>query len=64
MLGGLALITREAGDVDDARVHLREAIEIFTALRTLGEDAYRRALAEGYAMSSEEAVSYTLEDSK
>jgi predicted ATPase/class 3 adenylate cyclase len=34
------------------------------ARRALGEDAYRRARAEGYAMSSEEAVSYALEDSK
>jgi non-specific serine/threonine protein kinase len=32
------------------------------ARRALGEDDYRRARAEGYAMSSEEAVSYALED--
>jgi tetratricopeptide (TPR) repeat protein len=121
-LGGLAMITRMAGDIETARGHLREAIEIHAqdrdnlsismsltslaliandeghheraarlvgaaarmrdelgggvppefagrwgdpdkdARRALGEDAYRRARAEGYAMHSEEAVAYALED--
>ncbi|MGH2657486.1 MAG: adenylate/guanylate cyclase domain-containing protein [Actinomycetota bacterium] len=32
------------------------------ARRALGEDAYRRTRAEGYAMDSEEAVAYAVED--
>jgi predicted ATPase/class 3 adenylate cyclase len=32
------------------------------ARRALGEEAYRRARAEGYAMTDEEAVAYALED--
>jgi hypothetical protein len=32
------------------------------AQRSLGEDTYRRARAEGYAMDSEEAVAYALGD--
>ena len=32
------------------------------ARQALGEDDYRRARAEGYAMPSEQAVTYALED--
>jgi tetratricopeptide (TPR) repeat protein len=121
-LGGLAMITRMAGNIEAARGHLREAIEIHAqdrdnlsismsltslaliandeghheraarligaaarmrdelgggvppefadrwgdpdkdARRALGEEAYRRARAEAYAMTDEEAVAYALED--
>jgi predicted ATPase/class 3 adenylate cyclase len=121
-LGGQAMITRMVGDLDTARRHLHEALEMFAqasdtlsismtftslalvandeghheragrlvgaatrirdelgggvppelagrwgdpeedARRALGEDDYRRARAEGYAMHSEEAVAYALED--
>jgi predicted ATPase/class 3 adenylate cyclase len=120
-LGGLAMITRMVGDLDAARGHLHEALEMFAqardtmsismtltmlalianddghheraarlvgaaarirdelgggvppefagrwgdpeeeAQRGLGEDTYRRARAEGYAMDSEKAVAYALE---
>jgi predicted ATPase len=122
-LGGLAMITRMVGDLDAARGHLREALEIFAqardtlsismgftslaliandeghhdraarlvgasarirdelgggvppefvgrwgdpeadARRGLGEDAYRQARAEGYALSSDEAIAYALKES-
>jgi predicted ATPase/class 3 adenylate cyclase len=120
-LSGQAMITRMVGDLDAARRHLHEALEMFAqakdnlsismtltslalvandersheragrlvgaaarlrdelgggvppelagrwgdpeenARRALGEDDYRRARAEGYAMQSEEAVAYALE---
>jgi predicted ATPase/class 3 adenylate cyclase len=121
-LSGLGLTERMVGDIDGARGHYLEALEIFAqardtlsismpiwglafvanddgaheraarllgasarirddvgggvppelggrwgdpeedARRALGEDAYERARAEGYAMSTEEAVSYAFGD--
>jgi predicted ATPase/class 3 adenylate cyclase len=61
LLGAAARIRDELGGGVPPEFASRWGDPEEDARQALGEDAYRRARAEGYVMSSEEAVSYSLE---
>jgi len=60
LVGASARIRDEVGGGAPPELTARWGDPEEDARRALGEDAYRRARAEGYAMDSEEAVAYAL----